>query len=358
MTNFSLRTAVRVLWAISTISSTAFVQAQSDWRSTAVPFYTTGQFAQASTRDAGMRAANWKTTSERLVLDLQAYCRPVGKTTVAAGTVQSDWRASASAWDRLDALELGPLLARRSARAVDFMPTRPTLLARAIASQPRDAAAMELVGTPAKGFEALESLLWPEPAPAGSPRCDYAIAVAAYQARESVALAAAFDAAAATEPGPEQGDAAFSEAINQWLGGIETLRWVFMRKPVEVAATRNEATVFARARSAQTQDSWAARWQVLKSYAVLGARATPLRDGAEALISVETWLRSRGANALADKLVRVTGDADQAMAAADTGNAPSVLAAAAALERLTELVQRELAPALSVPLGFSDADGD
>jgi len=358
MTSFFLRTGARVAYVIATMGCVGAVHAQSDWRQTAVPFYSTGQFAQASMRDAGMRAAVWKAASERLVMNLQGYCQPSGATAVAPATVQSDWRASATAWDRLDALELGPLLERRSARAVDFMPTRPAMLERAIMRLPLDVAAMERVGTPAKGFEALEWLLWPAPAQAGSPRCDYAVAVAAYMARESVALAQAFDAAAGAEPEPEQGDAAFSEAINQWVGGIETLRWLFMRKPVEVAGTRNEAVVFPRARSAQTPDSWAARWQTLKSYAVLAARATPQREGAESLIPFETWLRSRGANVLADKLVRVTTDADLAMAAADTGSAPSVLAAAAALARLTQLVQQELAPALSVSLGFSDADGD
>lgn len=358
MTNFLLKTGVRLVWVIGAMGCAAVAHAQSDWRQSAVPFYSTAQFAQASMRDANTRAAVWKTASGQLVRDLQGYCRPAGTATVTAATVQADWRASVSAWDRLDALELGPLLERRSARAVDFMPTRPAMLERAIANPPRDAKAMERVGTPAKGFEALEWMLWPEPAQARSPRCDYAVAVAAYLARESVALAQAFDAVAQTEPEPEQGDAVFAEAINQWVGGIESLRWVFMRKPVEVASSRDEAAVFPRARSAQTQDSWAARWQVLKSYAVLGSRATPPREGASDLIPFETWLRSRGANMFADKLVLATGEADQAMVAADTGSAQSVLAAAAALARMTQLVQHDLAPAMSVSLGFSDADGD
>ena len=80
--------------------------------------------------------------------------------------------------------------------------------------------------------------------------------------------------------------------------------------------------------------------------------------GSEQLIAFETWLRSRGANDLADKLVLATAQADRAMAQAQPQQPASVEAAADALGQLTRLMQAELAPALNVSIGFSDADGD
>lgn len=363
MTNLStflfrrLGARIALLALASTCAATA--SAQSDWRTTAVPFYTAAQFAQASVRDSLLLAKGWEQASMALEQGLRAYCRsPSGADSAAAATMQSLWRASATAWDRLDAVELGPLVKRRSARSVDFMPVRPAMLERAIVQAPADAASMERVGAPAKGFEALEWLLWPQVPQPGTPRCDYAVAVAGHLAREADALTTAFAAQAGVQLEQEQAEAVFSEAINQWVGGIELLRWAFMRKPLEVAQSRGDAAAFPRLRSAQTMGSWAARWQGLRAYAVLGPRATPAREGSDGLIPFETWLRSRGANALADTLVQTATAADQAIAAARPDDVPSVHAAAAALARLTALAQQDLAPALSVALGFSDADGD
>ncbi len=332
--------------------------AQSDWRTTAVPFYSPGQYAQASARDRLADATQWKSAAAALRSDLQRWCAGAPAPGVAATALQQDWRAAVTAWDRLDSVALGPLIERRSARAVDFMPVRAAMLERAARGGPKDAAAMELVGAPAKGFEALEWLLWPEVPTPGTPRCGYAISVAEHLQREADALAAAFGAQAGEEPDPEHTLAAFAEAVNQWVGGVERLRWAFMRKPIEVARSRDEAPEFPRQRSGQSHDSWSARWSTLREHAVLGARATPQRTGSGQLIPFETWLRSRGANELADQLVRATAQADRAMAQAQPRQPATVEAAADALAQLTRLMQAELAPALNVSIGFSDADGD
>lgn len=356
----TIRTAWRVVpltaWALAMVLTGA--HAQSDWRTSAVPFYTVEQYAQASARDSLIRAEHWQSAAEQLQTALQQWCAGGARNAQRATTLQADWRASTVAWDGLDSIALGPLVERRSARSVDFMPTRPAMLERALKNPPKDAAAMERIGAPAKGFEALEWLLWPQVPDSGTPRCDYAVAVAAHQLRESRALVAAFGALAQSEPDPEHAKAAFSQAVNQWVGGVEQLRWAFMRKPLDVAATRGQPAVFPRARSHQTADSWAARWNTLRAYAVLGEHATPQRLGGGQLIAFETWLRSRGANGLADKLVQATTDATQAIASARTDEPGSVQAASNALGQLTWLMQSELAPKMDVQMGFSDADGD
>ncbi|MCZ4315224.1 imelysin family protein [Comamonadaceae bacterium G21597-S1] len=332
--------------------------AQDNWRTTAVPFYSPEQYVQASGRQRLADATQWKAAAATLRSDLQSWCTGAPVPALAAMALQLDWRAAVTAWDRLDSIALGPLIERRSARSVDFMPARAAMLERAARSGAKDVAAMELVGAPAKGFEALEWLLWPDVPTPGTPPCGYAQSVAEHLQREADAVVSAFGTQAGAEPDQEQTLAAFAEAVNQWVGGVERLRWAFMRKPVEVARSRNEAAVFPRQRSGQSRDSWAARWSTLRDYAVLGARATPQATGGEQLIAFETWLRSRGANDLADKLVQATAQADRAMAQAQPQQPASVEAAADALGRLTRLMQAELAPALNVSIGFSDADGD
>lgn len=353
------RSAAAGLWCL--IVWIASAHAQSDWRTTAVPFYSAEQYAQGMAVDNLARATAWGSTAGQLRSDLDRWCSGVvagPDAAPTASTLRADWRAAVTAWDRLDSVALGPLVERRSARAVDFMPVRPTMLERAVQTAPKDAAAMELIGTPAKGFEALEWLFWPEVPVPGTPRCAYAAAVARHHQREAVALVAAYGATAAAGPEPEQASAALSQVVNQWVGGVERLRWAFMRKPIEVARSRNEPAAFARQRSDQTGASWAARWSTLRSFAVLGGRDRPPRTGGDQLIAFETWLRSRGANNLADKLVHTTEQADQAMAHASPDRPESVEHAADALAQLARLMQTELAPALRVSIGFSDADGD
>ena len=87
------------------------------------------------------------------------------------------------------------------------------------------------------------------------------------------------------------------------------------------------------------------------------AAAEPVAPGA-GLAPLETFLRSRGALDLADRLREGLLDTDRKMAAIDPGDEATLSAATAALERLKRLVEVDAAPALQVRIGFSDADGD
>ncbi len=143
------------------------------------------------------------------------------------------------AWESLSAVAVGPVVARRAQRQIDFAPTRPQLIERAIKAQPQGATAFERVGTPAKGLPALEWLLWTQPAQPASPACSYAVEVALDVEREAVAQQAAFREAAQTdwaaEDQQERSTQAMGEFINQWVGGIERLRWAHMEKPLRAA---------------------------------------------------------------------------------------------------------------------------
>ncbi len=156
-------------------------------------------------------------------------------------------------WERLSAVAIGPLLERRSLRQIDFTPTRPELIARAVERAPADAADMERIGTPAKGLPALEYLLWTKPVKPGSAECRYAQQVAADIDREAQALEQGFAQAAGREWDDEAAVAAMSEALNQWVGGLERLRWAEIERPVRARSSGGrDAAVFPRAASAQS----------------------------------------------------------------------------------------------------------
>jgi predicted lipoprotein len=78
-------------------------------------------------------------------------------------------------------------------------------------------------------------------------------------------------------------------------------------------------------------------------------------------VPLETYLRSKGRNAVADALVASARQADQGIPSLGARQQPSksqVNSATRALALLKTTAQNQVAPALDVSLGFSDADGD
>ncbi len=281
--------------------------------------------------------ASFAEDSGRLVHALQSWCEaPAVGAEAALNQTRRQWLVTLSSWEGLSAVAVGPLLTRRSQRQIDFMPTRPRLIERAVKAAPADAAAMELIGTPAKGLPALEWLLWVKPARPASPACRYAVLVAAEVEREARVLAAA---PAAVE---------LDELVNQWVGGIERLRWSSLEMPARVALTTGGGQVadFPRRASGATAASWAAQWASLREWAVGGAG------------SLEAELGRRGQDEIAVALARAVERTDVAMRGLDTDDTGRILAAAKALADLKRLVENRVAPGLGVRIGFSDADGD
>lgn len=331
----------------------------------AVPFYTPGHFMSGVYRDwYAPQAAEFARQSAALPAAITAVCDGEA----AAGTARlqqarAQWQASAAAWDRLSGVQIGPLVQRRSARQIDFTPTRPALIERAIQSAPGDAAAMERIGTPAKGLPALEWLLWSQPVAPGTPACRYAAQLAADIGREAAALAASFSELAARDLSEDEANgAAMGELVNQWVGGLERLRWADMEKPALRAASGASKGAgvrqagYPRSASGQTGANWAAHWQALRTLAVSTASAAP-QPGA-ALVPLETYLRGRGLNPLANKLVQSVARADKSLTDLSPANRGGLRLATRELGQLKKLAEAEVAPALDVSIGFSDADGD
>lgn len=338
------------------------------WQRNAVPFYDTVHALKGIYGHWALpRAKDFDRDVRALVPAVAALCQaPAADGKAALESARAAWQATARSWEQLAAVSVGPVIARRSQRAIDFTPTRPALIEKAVATQPQGAKAFERVGTPAKGLPALEWLLWTRPAHPDSPACSYAHEVAQDVARESAALAKAYADAATTDWGAEdeqeQSTQAISEFVNQWVGGIERLRWAQMDKPLRAAGSGSGARMpdYPRTASGTTLAAWAATWGGLRSVTTLPASADIPAAG-EALVPLEMYLRGKGLNPLADKLRQATDKVDASMAQVQKSglqNKVAIQQTAKDLTALKFLAESEVAPALQVSIGFSDADGD
>jgi predicted lipoprotein len=280
---------------------------------------------------------------------LQAVCdAPQEKSGEALAQAKQQWLMALSSWEKLSAVSTGPPIERRSQRQIDFMPTRPRMIEAAIKSSPASLADLELIGTPAKGLPALEWLLWVSPIQPASAECRYAVLISEEIEREARALNEAYRKAASQKPGEEAAKAALSELVNQWVGGIERLRWANMEMPVRVAMTSRKKTEpdFPRHSAEATEISWAAQWEALRTLA------------AGSGLSLEAALREKNQDKLAGTLASVTLNTDKAMQGLRIADRSRLLDAARELAALKRLVEDKVAPALGVTIGFSDADGD
>lgn len=343
--------------ALSCVALSLDARAQADWRRVAVPLYTPPDFVRGYLRDHALpRARAWQQAIEALELVLTDRRDDAGDG-AEDDAARRAWREVAIAWSALSAVSTGPLIVRRSARRVDFHPVRVPLIERAIAQAPAGEHAMERIGTAAKGLGALEWLLWSREAPRDLPARAYALELAHDLRREADAVAAEFEAAASRQLDDESVMTWFAEIVNQWIGGLEQLRLQRLVRPVQEARARGaRAPIPERPLARIDAAERAARWQSLQALAVLGSDPVPV--GGEGLVPIETFLRGRGLNPLADRLRAAVQTADAAMQAAGGDQPAPMTRAAGALRALERLAEADVAPKLEVRLGFSDADGD
>lgn len=331
----------------------------------AAPYYSAEQAMQGLyTHHLPPLARDFQAQADRLAETTAQHCK--GQATLSA--LRAQWQNTLVSWETLSTPAVGPLIARRSQRQIDFWPTRPDLLRRSMEKAPNTLADMERVGTPAKGFPAFELLLsqWnasrqPTPAPA----CRYAELVAQGIATEARALNDELGqwATKEWEDEPEVTTASLAEWVNQWLAGLERLRWAHIEKPITTHQTTGNAAKgtpvpYARLDRDSSLRDWRAQWQSLLTQGRLPAGAQPPAAG-QALVPMEALLMGRGQLALAQKwgqaLDQVTAGMDKLT---PRSSERELLALTKSMKAVTVLFQNEVAAALDVPLGFSDADGD
>ena len=217
---------------------------------------------------------------------------------------------------------------------------------------------MDRIGSAAKGLAALEWLLWAPSAPRHPAAMSFATEVARDLLREAEGVAKGFEAMANGEMHEEAVVASFAEILNQWIGGLEMLRMQRLVRPVEEARTRGiRAPLMLRPWSGLDAEERSVRWRAIENVSMLSGHEAPQR-GRGQLVSIETYLRGRGLNSLADRLRAAMITAAKAMRAAEQDRPVDMLRAAQRLHLVKHLAEMDLAPALEVRVGFSDADGD
>lgn len=289
------------------------------------------------------QSAQASASAEQLHQQLQQYC--AGQPSLEH--VRMQFNQASSDWESLSAMAMGPQIDRRTARMIDFQPMRPALLKSALRKAPKDLAAMETIGAPAKGFPTAEYMLWTDVAQPRTPACHYLTLVAADFTQELKDLHQANQGA--TEFTQLDFDSA-GEFINQWIGGVERLRWAAMEKPLR-SATADKPAQVTRAASAGTVASWKAQWQALNQLAV-GNAAHPEQVSIARLVEVQGWER------LANEVRQAAQAVDTAMQGIHQVDLQSITPASKALNQLKHLVENDVAMALDITIGFSDADGD
>ena len=255
------------------------------------------------------------------------------------------WLAALLDWERLSAVAVGPLIERRSARTVDFWPTRPAMVDGAVAAAPADVKSLERVGAPAKGLPAIEYLLWPKQPDAA--QCAYAALLAQECAVEGQAILAGFKALAAREWEDEAALPVLHDWVGQAVGGLEQLRWKKIGKP----ARGGRKTDWPRFASGATRASWQASWDGIENF--LRGPVSGETQG-----SITGLLRGRGHLGIADALDAAAERAHTSIAAADPAKPASIAAAQKAVALTKSVLEDKAAAAMQIMVGFSDADGD
>lgn len=267
------------------------------------------------------------------------------------------WVHTMLAWERLAAVAVGPLLDRRSARAIDFWPTRPAQIQRMLDSASiTTVPQLDTVGATARGLPALEWLLWKTQ---GSGHASvYASLLAQQVANESSTLLAGYQALLATEWNDGEAWRVYSEWFGQAVGGLDQLR---IKKMAPGSRGKDSAT-WVRGVSGYTADAWLAQAQGLQAFFV-GSPAAQLAAQAQSpgqpvAGSFNSMLLGRKHLAHSQTLTERTATMLSTVQVARPGDAASLRAAQAALAESSALATQLGGDVLNISLGFTDADGD
>ena len=266
------------------------------------------------------------------------------------------WTHTMLAWERLAAVSVGPLLERRSARTIDFWPTRPAQIQRLLAHGLGDITSvqkLDTVGVSARGLPALEWLLWKTDD--RGPAHRYAHLLAQQVTAESQALLSGYQTLAAAEWDEADAWALYGEWFGQAVGGLDQLR---IKKMVLETRAR-DSSPWVRGLSGQTARAWQAQAQGLQAFLVGSpARQAAALPGLPVAGSVNSLLLGRGHITDSQALLRQTQATIVLVQAACPANATSVRLAQAALAELSGQMSALATGVLNIALGFTDADGD
>nr|WP_315479323.1 imelysin family protein [uncultured Rhodoferax sp.] len=314
-------------------------------------------FISSSQMVLGLLKQHLQPSAASLQQAAQALAQSLSHGTTPWAQHRPRWVATMLAWERLAAVAVGPLLERRSARAIDFWPTRPAQIQRLLESgSVTSVQQLETVGATARGLPALEWLLWKTD---GSGHAQaYASVLAQQILAESQALQAGYQTLADTAWEEEDAWALYGEWFGQAVGGLDQLR---IKKMVPDTRGKDSAP-WVRGLSGQTVAAWLAQAQGLQAFLVGSPAAQAATQAANPGWPVAGSLNSLllGRGHLRDSLTlqERTATLLRTVQAARPGNAASVRAAQAALAQISAQANGLAGDVLAITMGFTDADGD
>jgi predicted lipoprotein len=317
----------------------------------AAPYISSGQMAQ------GLLTQHLQPGAAALQQAAQALVQSLGQGKAPWAQHRPLWVATMLAWERLAAVAVGPLLELRSARAIDFWPTRPAQIQRLLESgNVTSVQQLETVGATARGLPALEWLLWKTDG-SGNARA-YASVLAQQVLAESQALQAGYQNLASTEREEEDAWALYGEWFGQAVGGLDQLR---IKKMVPDTRGKDSAP-WVRGVSGQTAAAWLAQAQGLQAFLVGSPAAQAVTQAATpgwpVAGSLNSLLLGRGHLRHSLTLQARTATMLRTVQVARPGNAASVRAAQVALAQLSAQANALAGDVLAITMGFTDADGD
>lgn len=348
------RRALLIYTPLSALALSDIAQAATKTIATpkvAAPYISSIQMVQ------GLLTQHLQPSATALQLAAQALVQSLAQAKSPWAQHRPLWVSTMLAWERLAAVAVGPLLERRSARAIDFWPTRPAQIQRLLESGSITAVAqLDTVGATARGLPALEWLLWKTD---GSGHAQaYASVLAQQVLAESRALQTGYQTLASTEREEEDAWALYGEWFGQAVGALDQLRIKKM-----VADTRGkDSAPWVRGLSGQTAACWQAQAQGLQAFLIgspaAQAAAQAATPGWPVAGSLNSLLLGRGHLRDSLTLQERTATMLRTVQAARTGNAASVRAAQAALAQVSALANGLASDVLTITMGFTDADGD
>lgn len=339
----------------SVLTLSALLLAGAAHADTAAPRDATSRYVQYVLNDTLLpRYQQLAAANRALASQLQHSCaRPddVGLT-----AVRQHWQQAYGSWMRVAALNWGPTAQLRSQRTIAFKPTRTALVDSAVSrSAAQEADVFDSTGTAAKGYTAIEYLLYRPAASLATPGvCAWLQRNADDIGEHSAELQRQWQRFAARIAAGESADdlpssqQALEEIINLTLAGNNELHKELSR------LSSQKPELVSGQRSHSGKRLLQAQFDLLQQLLVGGngkdfALAQLLAQGPQPALAQQLRQRvaavSKGLARLPDNLVQV-------------GRSGKEKAAVQALAALLTLLEGPVADSLDITLSFNESDGD
>jgi uncharacterized protein len=315
----------------------------------------TGPYLSARQRVLALLQSHYIPSAQALQTSADALLQSLSQPSTSWSAHQPFWVSTMLNWERLAAVAVGPLVERRSARTIDFWPTRPAQIERILSAGTESLTTLgqlESIGSTARGLPALEWLMWRRPA---NPNTQHYAKLLAQQVwNESSILLDGYRSLATAQRSEEQAASLYGDWFGQAVGGLDQLRIKKM-----VPETRGkDSSVWVRGVSGHTAAAWQAQLQGLQAFLVGSPTAQAARADWPVAGSLQGLLLGNDNLQSSRELQALTRAALRAGAQAQPGNTPSLNTAIQALTQLSQHLNGLADSVLNISMGFTDADGD